>query len=392
MTSTDPLAMLAAANPVPELPNVAPFEHLACLREKPQASAPTGRERSRGRIVGPASVVWRRRSIVLAASVLSCACAAGLVLAGGSSGPGVDVAAAAYQASSPGAGVLEADFVDRLYGHGRLVAVVQRREWIGASQGSQRTQQRTQRIGRPAGHGCASVILETASAPRHEEFASGAKACPRPLSGRGGVPGLGVIHRFELARPRPQEAGGAVSESPRAIYRQRVSRELGARPRVTPPPEIALGAKRDNCRCFSLTQAFQGDASPLETEGLSLYRRLYREGVIRLVGPVRIGGRLLWKLEAVVGWTSTNTRAGRLVPVEGLVVLVDPTTFHPVVEQEVNLALPGHPVTVESQLVSYRRLPRNATSEALLQISAQHPGLRVITVPTHFPHTVFRQR
>lgn len=374
----DIIDTLAALDPVRTPPTVESVERvLATIHEQRRPSAQeTRRTRARG------------RGIAAGAAVLIAACALGLVLAGGSSGPGVDVAAAAYQASSPGAGVLEADFVDHLFERGRLVAVVSRREWIDTSQGSRRAQ----RITRPAGHGCASLILETASAPDDVEFADGATACPRPLPGRGSVPGHEVIHRFELARPRPQEAGGAASESARAIYRQRVSREPGARPRVTLPPEIVLGAGRDNCRCFSLTQAFQGDASPLETEGLSLYRRLYREGVIRLVGPVRMGGRLLWKLEGVVGWASTNIRAGRLHPIQGLVVLVDPTTFHPVVEQQVNLALPGHPVIVESQLVGYRRLPRNATSEALLQISAQRPGLRVITSRPPFPHTVFRDR
>jgi hypothetical protein len=64
----------------------------------------------------------------------------------------------------------------------------------------------------------------------------------------------------------------------------------------------------------------------------------------------------------------------------------------------VNLALPGHPVTVEDHLVGYRRLPRNATSEALLQISAERPGLPIITRRPRFlsrppfSHTVFRDR
>jgi hypothetical protein len=375
--TTDIIDTLAALNPVRTPPTVESVERvLTTIHEERR---PSGRQTRRTRA--------RRRGIGAGAAVLIAACAVGLVLAGGSSGPGVDVAAAAYQATSPGPGVLEADFVDHLFERGRLVAVVSRREWIDASQGSRRAQ----RIARPAGHECASVILETASAPGEVELASGSNACPRPDRGQGSVPVPQVIQRIDLGRPRPQEAGGIASESSRALT-------PSARPRVTLPPEIVLGAGRDTCRCFSPTQAFQDDASPLETEGLSLYRRLYRAGVIRLVGRVRLGARLLWKLEGDVGWGSSNIRARRFRPTNGLVVLVDPTTFHPVVEQQVNLALPGHPVTVESQLVGYRRLPRNATSEALLQISAQRPGLRVITRRPHFltrppfPRTVFRDR
>lgn len=385
----DIIDTLSALNPVRTPPTVERVERvLATIDEERRHSAQeTRRTRARG------------RGIAAGAAVLVAACAVGLVLAGGSSGPGVDVAAAAYQATSPGAGVLEADFVDHLFQRGRLVAVVSRREWIDASQG----RRRAQRITRPAGHECASLIVEVASAPGEVELASGSNACPRPDSSQRSVPVPQDIQRIDLGQPRPQEAGGTAGESSRAIYRQtraRVNREPGARPRVTVtlPPEIVLGAGRDNCRCFSPTQALQGNASPLETEGLSLFRRLYRAGVIRLVGRARLGGRLLWKLEGVVGWASSNTRAGRFRPTDGLVVLVDPTTFQPVVEQQVNLALPGHPVTVESQLVGYRRVPRNATSEALLQISAQRPGLRVITrrplFPTRpaSPHTVFRNR
>jgi hypothetical protein len=375
--TTDVIDTLAALDPVRTPPTVESVERvLATIHAERRLSGQETR-----------STRTRRRGIVAGAAALIAACAVGLVLAGGSSGPGVDVAAAAYQATSPGAGVLEADFVDHLFERGRLVAVVSRREWIDASQGSRRAQ----RITRPAGHGCASLILETASAPGEVELASGSNTCPRPDSGQGSVPVPHVIQRIDLGRPRLQEAGDTPGESSRALT-------PSARPRVTLPPEIALGAERDSCRCFSPTQAFQGNALPLETEGLSLYRRLYRAGLIRLVGPVRLGGRLLWKLEGVVGWTSSNVRAGRFRPTDGLVVLVDPTTFRPVVEQQLNLALPGHPVTVEGQLVGYRRLPRNASSEALLQISAQRPGLRVITTRPHsltrvlFPHTVRRDR
>jgi hypothetical protein len=373
----DIIDTLAALDPVRTPPSVESVERvLAAIHEERR---PSGRRTCRTRARG--------RGIAAGAAVLIVACAVGLVLAGGSSGPGVDVAAGAYQATSPGAGVLEADFVDHLFERGRLVAVVSRREWIDASQGSRRAQ----RITRPAGHGCASLMLERASAPGEVELASGSNACPRPDSGRGSIPEPEDVQRIDLGRPRPQEAGGTASESSRALT-------PSTRPRVTLPPEIVLGAGRDTCSCFSLSQAFQGDASPLETEGLSLYRRLYREGVIRLVGRVRLGGRLLWKLEGVVAWASSNLRAGRFRPTNGLVVLVDPTDLHPVVEQQVNLSLPGHPVTVESQLVGYRRLPRNATSQALLQISAQRPGLRVITRRPHilsrrpYPRTVFRDR
>ncbi len=358
----DVIDTLAALNPVRTPPAVEGVERvLATIHGERRAASP-GERRSRR---------TRGRGLIAGATILLAACALGLVLADGSSGPGVNVAAAAYQATSPAAGVLEVDFVDHLFDRRRLVAVVQRREWIDARAGSQRAL----RITRPAGRACASVILETASAPGHVEFASGAKACPRPLAGRGSVPGIEVIHRFDLGKPRPQEAGAAVTEPAPALT-------PAAHPGATVPAEVVLGAGRDACKCFSPTPAFQqGGGSPLETEGLGLYRRLYRAGVIHLAGRVRRGARLLWRLEGTVVWSSTNTRAGRWVPILGLVVLVDPTTFRPLVQQQINLALPDHPVTVESQLVGYRRLPRDAASEALLQISSQHPGLRVNTLP-----------
>lgn len=338
--------------------------------------------------------VGRVRGLATGSLVVACACVLGLVLAGGSSGPGVDVAAAAYQATSPGDGVLEAQFVDHLFQRGRLVATVQRREWIDASEGIRRAQG----ITHPMGHGCESVLLESATAPGHIEFASGAGACPRSVEGHS-VPRLEVIHRFDLGQPpevfrrldvrrsdhRAPRQGTAASKPAPAV-------KPSGRPRATAPPEVVLGPGRDNCRCSPTGDAFQGASLPLETEGLDLYRRLYQARVIRLAGRVRMDGRLLWKLEGSVGWASSNTRAGRFRAILGLVVLVDPKTFRPVLQRELNLALPGHPVTVESQLISYRRLPHDAASEALLQVSAQHPGVRVITTRSPFPHVVFRDR
>jgi hypothetical protein len=49
-----------------------------------------------------------------------------------------------------------------------------------------------------------------------------------------------------------------------------------------------------------------------------------------------------------------------------LIVLVDPKTFLPVSERQVDVALPGHPTTVESNLINYRRLSAGELDPKLL--------------------------
>jgi hypothetical protein len=125
--------------------------------------------------------------------------------------------------------------------------------------------------------------------------------------------------------------------------------------------------------------------------GIETYRRLYRDGTVRLVGRERRDGRLLWKLEGDVGFGFHSPHVhgkpfglrpspGKLVPIMAMVVLVDPRTYLPVVQRTV-LLLSGHrrQVQQESELLGYRRLPSGAASEALLKLSAQHPHARVVT-------------
>ena len=64
----------------------------------------------------------------------------GLLLSNGASSPGLNIAAAAYAATSSGSGVLEARFVDSMFlAHGRVVTS-HHREWIDASTGMRRVQ------------------------------------------------------------------------------------------------------------------------------------------------------------------------------------------------------------------------------------------------------------
>jgi hypothetical protein len=286
--TTDPLTLLAAANPVPELPAVAPVASLACLRESPPAAAPRRRRRS------------RRLAVVTAAVAGLAAASVGLVLSTGSSGPGVNVAAAAYAATSAGNGVIEAEFVIRSFVPGTTRTVLRRREWLDAATG----RRREQTFGRGE-----KVQTELALSPGWAEIWSS------------GPTAAGTIFRFK-DQTRAEET--------------------------------------------------------VKPNGLALYRQLYQGGAVRVVGRQALDGRLLWRLEGAVGFTR-RSRRGRLQPVFGEVVLVDPTTFLPVVERQVDLTRAGHPTMLETLLVHYRRVPQGPDSEALVLLSAAHQGARTIS-------------
>ncbi len=111
-------------------------------------------------------------------------------------------------------------------------------------------------------------------------------------------------------------------------------------------------------------------------EGIALYRTLYRNGLMRLVGRERRDGRSLWKLESRPASYDAN---GRRVAIHTrLVVLVDPKTFLPIVERLIDVVLPGHPTLLESDLLSYRRLPSSEGHSKLFELTAQHPNARVL--------------
>ena len=119
-------------------------------------------------------------------------------------------------------------------------------------------------------------------------------------------------------------------------------------------------------------------------EGIDLFRHLYRMGWMRLVGRVQHGSARLWKLESrPLGRSGETVRSGRLTDVRErtrLVVLVDPSSFLPVAEMQLDVSDPAHPhVVVESRLVSYRHLPADAATSLLFELPAQHPRARVIS-------------
>src|SRR5580704_17062947 len=112
LMTVDPIARLVAANPVSELPRVESPERLRCLieddacvldlGESPNES-PRSYERSR-----------LRRRMLIAIPLCVAASVVGVVLSSGPSGPGVNVAAAAYAATSPRAGIVEAVLLTRI--------------------------------------------------------------------------------------------------------------------------------------------------------------------------------------------------------------------------------------------------------------------------------------
>jgi hypothetical protein len=294
--TTDPLAVLAAANPVAELPAVPAVESLTCLRESPRARAP-GRRRGS-----------RRLAVATVAVVGLLAVAMGLVLSTGSSGPGVNVAAAAYAATSAGNGVIEAEFAIRSFLPGVQRPALRHREWLDAATG----RRREQTIG--AGE---KVQSELALSPGWAEIWSS------------GPTAAGTIFRF-----------------------------------------------RDQTRA----------EKTLKPSGLEFYRQLYMGGHVKLAGREALDGRLLWKLEGAIGFTQRR-RGARLQPIFGEVILVDPTTYLPVIERQVDLTHAGHPTILETRLVRYRRIAPGPDSEGLVLLSAAHRGAHVIGrhafVPLH---------
>ena len=106
-------------------------------------------------------------------------------------------------------------------------------------------------------------------------------------------------------------------------------------------------------------------------EGIALYRALYREGLMRLVGHERRDGQSLWKLESRPISYGANGR--RIAIRTRLVVLVAPKTFLPIIERVIDAELPGHPIALESDLLSYRHLPSGQSAANQLSLAAQHP-------------------
>jgi hypothetical protein len=313
------MARLAAANPVLDPPAVESSERLRRLIEDDAPMPAFGKSRDAYSSMNNSSRM-RRRALV-AVPICIAASVAGIVLSSGSSGPGVNVAAAAYAATSPQQGIVEAVFVTHIERGIQAGSVLRQREWNDAGMGLRRERLTFTEVhdGKSNTH-----VSESASAPgRHETW-----------------------------------------------YRGRL--EVSTVPRVM--------AFRDlNPRVAFVEGTLDG------VEGIALYRALYREGRMRLVGRERREGQSLWKLESRP--TSYDANGRRIAIRTRLVVLVAPKTFLPIVERVIDAALPGHPAALESNLLSYRRLSSGEGDGKLFDLTAQHPGAPVLRGWTpHPPH------
>lgn len=314
----DVLRLLADANPVPDTPRVESPESLRRLIEAEGPPPSAARRRPQAR--------RRAAKAIVALAVAGAAVTTGLALSDGSPQRGLDVAAAAYAAISSGGGVLEAQFLQRDFVPRHRPIVERYREWVDVSAGMRR-ERRTVRMPGPKGGKEVPVTIEVATSPGWLESWSDA-----PWERR-----RGVIQRREY--PNSPSSG---------------KRSQGG---VSP-----------------------GEASSMAQGGIEAFRRLYLTGSLRLAGHERLRDRLLWKLESVVplGVGVTDHRGFKQVYV--MVVLVDPSTFLPVLERSFNELAPGRREREpERELLEYRRLPPGSASEALLSLPSQHPGARVVT-------------
>jgi hypothetical protein len=304
--SVDTMTRLAHANPVLDPPVVESPERLRRLIEDDAPMPDLGERRDAHSPMGEGSRM-RRRALV-AVPICVAASVVGVVLSSGSSGPGVNVAAAAYAATSPQPGIVEAVFVTRIERGIQAGSILHQREWDDASRGLRRERVTFTEVhdGKRETH-----VSESASAPGRRE----------------------------------------------TWYRGRL--------------EVSTVARENALSDLKLRMAFD-EVTFDGVEGIALYRALYREGLMRLVGHERHDGQSLWKLESRP--TSYDGANGRRIDIRTrLVVLVAPKTFLPIVERMIYLSLPGHPIALESDLLSYRHLPSGQSATNLLSVAAQHP-------------------
>ena len=227
MIDSIPSTRLSAANPVREAPAVPAAERLRELIEQ-EAWPATSSVPRRG-----------RRGSRLAAGVAVCiaVAVAGALLSGGGRS-GLNVAAAAYAATAPRAGVTEAVWFSRvLRGSGRG-NTLRMSEWVEAS--AQRREQR-----------------DVISGPSEE------------------------VQRSDwVFAPRRQEYWGVD----------------GALRGVHPRPRIRLLLGRED-ETLKVHAAF-GGLVLYGSEGMRLYRDLYEQGELRLTGHAVYRGRRVWRLES----------------------------------------------------------------------------------------------
>jgi hypothetical protein len=322
MTTQDPIERFRALDPAENLPYTEPpdgvlQEILSLPRDHVAATEPSRRRLRRG---------------VLAALPLGVAAAAtAVVLLLSSSGPGLNVAAAAYAATAPKQGLVEYLSLVRIFRGPHAGSTLRQQEWIEAS-GARRRELDT--ITEPRGRSQPTRVRDWSFAPREFE---------RWESGRGS----NVVLR--------------VSRSLMRYYPDHPGFDIGG---------ITLDG----------------------VEGIKFFRLVYRDGQVRVVGHERRDGRLLWKLESHPEQRGIDDHTR-------LIVLVDPRTFLPVFERQIDIALPGHPAIVESELLSYRTVLSAPASASMFDLAAQHPGTRVLNavasppprLPTPRSHPVKRR-
>ncbi len=329
--TTDVMSRLAAADPVTDTPSVEPPERLRRLIEDDESSPMLGIESSRR----PGGYGRRALAGLLLAGITS---AAVLLFGGGASDRDLNVAAEAYAATSPQPGIVEAVFLARSFREGRL-ATLRQQEWLDATTGQRRE---LNTLDEPSGRKPFHQVTDWAFSRRLvEEWA-----------------------------PSSQQGLLQVKRLP-----------TGARFK-----EVVL--VQHTLANLKMHIAFRGIGMD-GIEGVAYFRSLYREGHMRLAGRVRHGTKNLWKLESPVIVKRFDGRSGGWSTGEAhtrLIVLVDPKTFLPVTEMQIDVGERGHPrVLVESNLLSYRQLPVGGPGLEIFDLVAQHPGARVIEVPPRFP-------
>lgn len=323
MTTQDPIERLRALDPAERLSYAAPADDVLqailalprddlAVPERPRraSAAPTARTtRSRARRERHRPLP---RGVLAGVPLAAAAFAAVAVLIAGSSGSGLNVAAAAYAATTPKPGIVEYLSIVHVYRGVNAGSTLRQQEWIEAS-GDRRRELDT--ITGPSGQSQSTRVSDWSfSQPTFERWESNSE------------PNVVV----------------SVARAPSPYYPDHPGFEIGA---------ITLDG----------------------VEGIKLYRQLYRDGQVRMVGRERRGGRLLWKLESHPEQRGIDDHTR-------LIVLVDPHTFLPVFERQVDITLPGHPAIVESELLSYRAVARAAAGASVFNLAAQHPGTHVVKI------------
>jgi hypothetical protein len=320
---SDPMRRLAAADPVSTPPAIESPERLRCLIEQEGPTTRMGR-------AGEAKRASASRRMLLGSLLAAGVCVTLLLFDGGSPSPGVNVGAEAYAAITPKSGIVEAVFIAHSFG-ARGGEILRQQEWQDAA---------THRIRE----------LDTLQEPGLDPSRTRTQITDWSFSPRGS-----------------EEWGGTLPSS--SVRREPI------------PPgtrfQLVVRLQHEN-RNLIQHVAFAG-IGMYGIESLDLFRQLYRRGWMRLAGHERGHGRNLWRLESrPVGTRGTSTR---------LVVLVDPSSFLPVLERQLSLSDPGHPrVVVENELVRYRTIKPGSPS--IFDLAAQHPGAPVVVRKPKFPRFV----